>query len=338
MPEYNRTPTSSKSIAPDGSDRTFCRVKWKDRTAVEIQPSRGADGKKEALAFFRIGTHLFRKGIPVPEIYFFDRQRGLLIVEDLGNCMLFDKVSRLKGIKDTSPASGMYLDVLYTLLSMQVEGGKDFDISWCFQRGTYDARVALEKEAAYFIGAFVKDYMRTEAPERVWKELTWLALEVDGFNRNTFFLHRDFQSRNIMMRESKGPAIVDFQAGRLGPLGYDLASLLNDPYAGLDYSMRLSLLDEYVKLLEQADMNHEAVEIRRQWPVLSVLRLLQALGAYAHLTKVKGKSFFRTYIRPALEALVWIAVENFPERLEGTIDLCRMLSTDIEIFTDPRGQ
>ena len=321
----------SIKVAPDGSDRSFSRIIWKGKKAIRIGPSPGKEGVREAHSFFHIGGHLFKKGIPVPEIYFFDRDSGVLIVEDLGETMLFEEVTRLKKEGDIDRIKRRYLEVIKALIRMQKRGGDGFDTSWCWQDKVYDSTVALEKEVGYFLGAFVRDFAGHKVPSKVEEELSNVALKVDSFSCRRYFLHRDFQSRNIMIKNARGLGIVDFQAGRLGPLAYDLASLLHDPYVQLDYSLREYLFERYVNMLKEHEVKRQVDEVRKQWPVLSVLRLLQALGAYGFLYGKKGRPFFKAFIKPALKDLIWITTRYFPEALTASIDMFKMLDKDVLI-------
>lgn len=314
-----------KTISPDGSERSFSTLYWQGKPAVKIVPSPGRQGLEEARSFYHIGTHLFERGIPTPEIYFFDNETGVLVVEDLGRTMLFDEVSAsLIKAADPAPVKGLYLKVLKILLEMQVKGGQGFNKSWCWQTGIYNDKLAYEKETSYFLDSFVRDYSGKDVTDEVIKELCWLARQVANFTCERFFLHRDFQSRNIMVckGEDQRFGIIDFQAGRYGPLCYDVASLLNDPYVNLDFSTRLELFDSYVQMVEDAGMSKEAKELLQQWPVLSALRLMQALGAFGFLTHKKGKHFFSAYVTPALEGLIWILKANLCKEMPHTIELC----------------
>ena len=314
-------------ISPDGSERSFTRVVWKGMPAIEIRPAPGKEGVKEALSFYQIGRHLLGKKVPVPEIYDFDRSSGVLVVQDLGSTMLFDRLSVLLRKRDPLAVKRLYSDVLEVLLLIQVRGGADFDTSWCWQDGVYDHRVAKEKETRYFLEAFVKGYMGCNASQEVINELDWLVDQISHFTCDRFFMHRDFQSRNIMLSTShpKGIAVIDFQAGRLGPLGYDLASLLNDPYIDLDYAIRQELFETYIKMLEKIGMVKEAKEVVAQWPILSALRLMQALGAFGFLTKKRSRPFFHSYVRPALCGLTWILKSDFPLKMPCTVQLCHFM-------------
>ena len=114
-------------------------------------------------------------------------------------------------------------------------------------------------------------------------------------------VHRDFQSRNIVWGPG-GPGLVDFQGARLGPAQYDLASLLHDPYVDLDWDLRLSLKQSYLEL-RRAEGTFDLKRFEEGWAFVSASRVMQALGAYAYLSRVKGKAKFALYASPALNTL-----------------------------------
>jgi aminoglycoside/choline kinase family phosphotransferase len=114
-------------------------------------------------------------------------------------------------------------------------------------------------------------------------------------------LHRDFQSRNILVDRDKY-YIIDFQAARLGPLQYDLASLLIDPYVRLASSTQEKLLMYYVERLSDSVPVNEA-EFIYSYKYCAISRNLQILGAFGFLSKVKGKKDFEAYIPAAINSL-----------------------------------
>ena len=116
-----------------------------------------------------------------------------------------------------------------------------------------------------------------------------------------FFLHRDCQCRNLMVREGR-VRFIDFQGGRLGPLAYDLASLLLDPYAALPATLQGHLATVYLDELNR-EIPYDPEQFRREYLLLALQRNLQILGAFAFLSQVRGKPFFARYLRPALVSL-----------------------------------
>jgi aminoglycoside/choline kinase family phosphotransferase len=128
------------------------------------------------------------------------------------------------------------------------------------------------------------------------------------------FMHRDFQSRNIMVRDGCF-YLIDFQGGRLGPPHYDLASLLIDPYVDLPPDLREALLDYFAARLSALGSIPPA-EIRHAYRYCALSRNLQILGAYGFLTRRKGKPFFARYIPAAVRSLQanlsHFSAEEFP--------------------------
>lgn len=293
---------SSQQIASDGSDRKFLRVSWKDKTAVKIIPAPSNIGFAEANSFYKIGRHLGLQNLPVPDILYFDEKNFEIIVEDLGD-VHFQTIA-LKAIKnnDQITLKRLYREVLRLLLKMQEQGSKKFDISWCYDTCYYDSKLALEREAYYFLNEFVKGIMGVEHNQRLIDELKGLSASVSSFSMG-FLVHRDFQSRNIMVKEN-ALRVIDFQGARLGPAGYDAASIIFDPYVPIPADIKGSLLQFYCTEFSKSEMNKEInyPEMQEEISTLAILRLMQTLGAYSFLMK-KGKGFFSQHIKPALNNL-----------------------------------
>jgi aminoglycoside/choline kinase family phosphotransferase len=285
-------------LGGDGSKRMFWRVSIPlpgiDFVIMANPPTDEAAGR-ENFAYLMIGKHLLKKGVPVPDIYRYELDHGWFIMKDLGAVSLQDAVSSLR-----DPLS-VYETVVKCLFRLQIEGAKDFDPNWCCQTERYDRTVMLRYEADYFKDAFLAGYLglKKEWPE-LHQSFHHLA-EKASCARHEFFLHRDFQSRNIMV--SKGTiGIVDWQGGRLGPLGYDLASLLIDPYSSLSSRQRERIYTYYLSLVRAHDAGLVA-PFESYYPYLAIQRNIQILGAFSYLTKVMKKPYFEAYIPRALETL-----------------------------------
>ena len=303
---------SADRLGPDGSDRRFERLLWHGRPAVEIRPAPGDEGLREAFSFYRIGSHLAAAGISVPEIFHYDRETGILVVEDLGDDSLHGYARHCLGSGRIKDLVECYRRVLDMLVTMQFKAAEGFDPEWCWQGGRYDRVLCLKREAGYFLDSFVKGYLKMDADstlkERFMAEAALICTQAAG---GEMFLHRDFQSRNIMLKGGRIPCIIDFQAARLGPAGYDPASLIHDPYADLPWDVRQELLDYYLgRFYKEAASGSAAgegvkapAEFERSFWYLSLMRLLQAAGAYGYLAGVKGRGFFTDYMGPAVKGI-----------------------------------
>ena len=290
------------NLKGDGSDRTWYRV------TIEVagQPSiivvdhgpPSEDSTCEADAFAAIGRHLHHKGIPVPRIFAYDRPSGLVVLENLGDLHLQSLVRR---VVDTEEIANHYRAVIDLLIAMGVEGAKGFDLSYTYQTPYYDRELILEKESRYFVEAFVNGYLRLKIDFETFGDEFEVLAQRALDHPYTGLLHRDFQSRNILVKDGNY-YFIDFQGARLGPLPYDLASLLIDPYVELPQSLQEDLLTYYARRLSDfvpVDPN----DFLHAYKYCAINRNLQILGAFAFLSRVKGKKDFETYISVAVSSL-----------------------------------
>ena len=307
-------------LAGDGSTRTFLRVSPSESgpTFVAMENSPSSDIlREENQSYLTIGRHLFDKGLPLPEIHRVDLHRGWFIMEDFGDRSLQDAVT------DNKNRIPLYEKVVELLLRLQVEGSDGFQGEWCYQTERYDSEVMRRYESGYFREAFLSGYLGLKQD---WSHLDgpfdYLA-ETAGSCDDRFFLHRDFQSRNIMITDN-GIGIIDWQGGRFGPLPYDPASLLIDPYTGLSSHDRERIYHHY--LLQLRDYQPAWVEpFERYFPYLAIQRNLQILGAFAFLTRVQGKGYFEAYISPALQSLHGLLDDLGDPKLKVLKDLVNSL-------------
>ena len=283
----------------DGSDRSWYRLTHRNLSMV-LADHGIYDGQAacEAASFVAIGNHLKEKNIPVPEIFLYDTFAGLVFMEDLGDRSLQALVLHEKTAENIS---SLYRAVIDRLIQLSQSGIKDFDPAWTLQSRTYDRTLIVEKECFYFLEAFIHRYLHmTLNTEGLEKEFSTLARET---LQHAFpgLMHRDMQSRNIMFKNGQ-PYFIDFQGAREGPLQYDLASLLLDPYVGLDWNVRETLL-AYCMARLSSGKGFDKDGFKKGYEYCSITRNLQILGAFGHLSKNKGKSYFATYIPAALSTL-----------------------------------
>ena len=286
-------------IAGDGSDRTWYRVTSHEQSLIladhGIKPKPGVS---EADSFVSIGCHLHNKGIPVPQIHHSDPFSGLVFMEDLGNIHLQSAVIKSG---DTEHIYDMYRRIIERLIDMSLRGRENFDPNWTYQSPEYDKELILEKECRYFIEAFVNGFMHRNIHYGDFEtEFDTLAENAIQFGISGF-MHRDFQSRNIMLQKGEF-YFIDFQGGRIGPIQYDLASLLADPYVSLPSSLQNRLLEDCAGLYELITGTSKENFIKG-YRYCAITRNLQILGAFGFLSWVKKKQYFAQYIPKALKTL-----------------------------------
>ncbi|RJQ61944.1 MAG: aminoglycoside phosphotransferase [Desulfobacteraceae bacterium] len=303
----------------DGSDRKWYRLRSKGGSLIladhGIQES---SGQTEFDSFVAIGLHLHRCGIPVPKIHLSDRFSGQVFLEDLGDIHLQPVVS---SDPDTGRIFSRYQGVIDLMILMNRAGGRHFDPAWTYQTPAYSRDLILEKECRYFVEAFLGGYCEMQVLfdplEDEFKSLAEKALRHGFFG----FMHRDFQSRNIMIKE-ENPYLIDFQGGRTGPIQYDLASLLIDPYVGLPGVLR-SRLARYCAERLSALCCIDKESFLDGYRYCCITRNLQILGAFGFLTRRKGKTAFEAYIPAAVATLAEsVDAAEFPG-LSGILEVAR---------------
>jgi NDP-sugar pyrophosphorylase family protein len=298
---YNEpcTAPTKTPLKGDGSDRCWARLTSQKRSLIMVSHGiQGAGPSTEVNAFVSIGRHLLKRGIRVPRLYRWDLFSGLVCMEDLGDCHL-EKLVR--GLKTNEEIERRYHSIIETLIKLSFEAVNGFDLGWTMETQRYDQQLIIDKECRYFVGAFLLAHLGLEIDERElmpeFKDLAEQTLRhgVEGL------MHRDFQSRNIMIKNGKD-YLIDFQGARLGPIQYDLASLLIDPYVNLPDPLQRHLLDYAIdRTAQRTTFSKE--KIRMGYNYCRLTRNLQMLGAFGFLARKKGKRQFLRYMPAALETL-----------------------------------
>jgi aminoglycoside/choline kinase family phosphotransferase len=259
--------------------------------------------REENLAFLEFSRHFRRHGLPVPEIYAEDLTQGAYLEEDFGDVSLFEFLSKNRaGENISAPVIEAYRKVVEVLPRFQVEASRDLDYSVCYPRGGFD-RQSINWDLNYFKYYFLRLAgipFSEQALEDDFERLTTFLLTAP----QDYFLYRDFQSRNVMLRGSQ-PFFLDYQGGRKGALQYDIASLLYDAKADLPPDLRQQLLDHYLDQLASFLPLDRAAFMRHYYAYVYV-RIMQALGAYGFRGFYERKAHFLQSVPYALKNLRWL--------------------------------
>ncbi|MDX9788288.1 MAG: sugar phosphate nucleotidyltransferase [Desulfobacterales bacterium] len=297
--EKPKPPIQQTLLAGDGSDRTWHRLRAGTHSLVMADHGiRNQAPPAEIDSFVSIGSHLYEKKVPVPRIFRYDSFSGMVFLEDLGDTHLQAYIRNLAAPEKIESA---YRTVIDHLIHLSLAGKQGFDTSWTYQTAAYDKPLVLERECRYFVEAFLNGHMHLDCRfENLQSEFAYLADNALRYSVSGL-LHRDFQSRNIMVHNGRF-YIIDFQGARLGPIQYDLASLLIDPYVELSVPLQNALLNYAVEALStRASIEPEA--FRQGYRFCRITRNLQILGAFGFLNGVKQKPYFAQYIPAALRSL-----------------------------------
>ncbi|HBN26574.1 MAG TPA: aminoglycoside phosphotransferase [Desulfobacteraceae bacterium] len=282
----------------DGSDRKWYRFYSTEKNLIMADHGiKCSDEISETDSFILIGRHLYSQGIPVPEIYLHDTFSGLVFMEDLGDTNLHTDIID----KDKAGILLSYKRIIDSIIKMNISAGKGFKTAWTHQSPFYDMNLILEKECRYFVVSFLNNYLNMGVDyEDFISEFEFIANKALQYPI-IGFMHRDMQSRNIMVK-NKTFYFIDFQGGRIGPIQYDLASLLIDPYVNLPCNIQNDLLDYAIQKLTNF-INFDENKFRITQKYCSIARNLQILGAFGYLVRVKSKKWFEQYIPPAVKTL-----------------------------------
>jgi len=302
-----------------GSGRAIVRLSGGDFTAIGIlYPVR-----EENVAFLEFSRHFRRYGLPVPEIYAEDLSQNAYIEQDLGDTTLFDFLGKHRSGDAIAPqAIEAYRNVVAVLPRFQVEAGRDLNYKVCYPRSSFD-RQSIAWDLNYFKYYFLRLAgipFSEQALEQDFTRLTKFLLSAS----HDYFLYRDFQSRNVMLRGGQ-PFFVDYQGGRKGALQYDIASLLFDGKADLPPELRQQLLDHYLDCLANYIPLDRAAFMEHYYAYVYV-RILQALGAYGFRGFYERKAHFLESVPYALKNLRWLAHHvKLPVALPALMDALQAL-------------
>lgn len=298
-------PTSIEPLPGAGSNRKYFRLKGKESLIGVYGTS-----TEENRAFIYMARHFSQKGLPVPRILAEAPDQSAYLQDDLGDTSLFQLIKQGRESGNFSDEETNILKQTIRLLpQIQFEGSKDMDFSYCYPLATFNRRSVLW-DLNYFKYCFLKatglefqENLLEDDFERMADTLLQIEPQV--------FMYRDFQSRNVMIREGK-PYFIDFQGGRKGPFYYDVASFLWQAKANYPDSLRQELLDEYLDALRP----YHAIDKEQFLTTLRhfvLFRTLQVLGAYGFRGYFEKKAHFIQSVPYAIENLRQLLETDFPE-------------------------
>ena len=287
-----------KMLPASGSSRIYYRIQTEDKTYIATYNS----NIEENIAFLAFSKHFAKANLPVPEIISVNDEKDCYIQSDLGDTSLFNYVQNcVKNNSYDNTTIELYKQSISNLVNFQIKGNKDLDYSVAFPAPSFDRNSVID-DLNYFKYYFLKvndeinfNESRLNAD---FQNIADFIMEAPA----DFFMYRDFQSRNIMIKDNK-TYFIDYQGGRKGPLQYDIISLLYQVKAQLPKTLRLELLDHYKKELSKY-VNTEEIGFDKYYNAFILLRLLQVLGAYGFRGLIQKKQHFIESIPFALNELL----------------------------------
>jgi aminoglycoside/choline kinase family phosphotransferase len=302
----------------DASNRSYFRVRENGQTHVvmvmPLEPKSEEVTKGEApkeLPFVNVHRYLNKLGVRVPEIRRFEPERGLMVLEDLG-----DELFEHAQARGPSEREHWYGHAVDTLAALRARADKERDAGCLAFGRAFDADL-YEWELHHFraYGLEVRQGLTMSGAElrRMGELFRGLAETLDKEPRG--FTHRDYQSRNLMVVDKK-LVVIDFQDALQGPRQYDLVALLRDSYVQLDRPFIEKMLNRYIESYhKEGGEKLDAKQFIATFDRLTVQRKLKDAGRFIFIDVVKKNPGFLPYVTPSL-GYVREAFERVPELAE----------------------
>src|SRR5579884_232817 len=305
-------------LAGDASNRTYHRVSWKTNGSAHslilmvMAAPEGFKASEEAvsgapisiteLPFINVQRHLRACKVAVPEILFYDAARGWLLLEDLGDVTLAQKIQESGS---EAIQKEFYQKAIDTLLTIQLDATSAPSDGCIAHHRAFDQALFLW-EFDHFIEYGIEARNAKPIPQKQREAIrayfSDISLRLASLPQ--VFTHRDYHSRNLMIQsDPAGVAVrvIDFQDALMGPPHYDLASLLRDSYIDLPDRMIDDLIDDYLERREARSGERVQREMFREYfDLVSIQRNLKAAGRFVYIDRVKKNPNFLQYVPPTL--------------------------------------
>ncbi len=285
------------ALPQSGSDRKYFRITTGERSVIGAYNA----NLEENEAFIGFTRHFRSIALPVPEIFGYIPEKYVYYLQDLGDDNLFtwlQKKTSAGGFDEE--VSSLYQKILDKLILFQINGIKGLDLDLCYPHRSFD-RQSMMWDMNYFKYMFLKLIAVPFNERRLEHDFDLLAdflLETG----QDYFLYSDFQSANVMIVEGE-PWFIDYQGGRKGAPQYDVASLLYDAKAHIPQESRQKLLNYHINNFSVAS-GESKEDFTGYFAGFSMIRLMQALGAFGFRGLYEKKPTFTGSIVPAVGLLV----------------------------------
>ena len=292
----NSVITAIEPIPQSGGDRNYFRLLTTDGSAIATC----SDNVKENEAFIYFSEHFKKFFCPVPNVLAVNDAKTLYIQQDVGDTSLLNILEK-EG--HTDRVFSLFQKSLLALANLQVRGDKDLNYEYCITSTSF-GKQAILSDLLYFKYYFLDTLKIAYDKEKLITEFDALSNYLANADHK-YFMYRDFQSRNILVKED-AVHFIDYQGGMKGAVQYDVASLLWQAKAELSDEWKTNLLQYYITCLQtivEKTIDRSRFEIEYNGYVL--IRLLQVLGAYGFRGLFERKAHFLTSIPLALQNLDW---------------------------------
>lgn len=289
--KFNVAPKSVVLLPAAGGNRRYYRMECGDKVCLGVV----SDSRKDSKAFRQLSELFRNEGINVPEIYAYDGESDCYLEEDLGNVSLFSLIGR-------GDVDELLRKSLNQLVRMQ-NVSQDI-LRECIAYSPF-SREQIMWDLNYFKYDFLKPAGADFDEDALEKDFNRLSESLlSYFEVMPGFMFRDFQSRNVMVKDGE-PWFIDYQGGRIGPVIYDAISFLWQAKANFSMETRREMLDFYINELAKTRglSEEERNTVVESVPVFVLFRTLQVLGAYGFRGLIEKRAHFLESIPFAIRNL-----------------------------------
>jgi len=290
---------SCEPASSDASFRRYFRVKASEGQFIVMD----APPEKENIEpFIRIAGLLARSHVNVPAIFQQNLSDGFLLLEDFGSQCFLDQLN-------AHNVTELYQSAFDTLYKMQLYTA----IQGCGLSG-YDESL-LQRELGIFEDWFLNQLLDIEIPASMWESVR-ITLVNSALEQPVICVHRDYHSRNLMILNDDSPGVIDFQDAVIGPITYDLVSLLRDCYIAWPHQqVELWMTQYYQRLMRAKLITCNPVQFKRWFDLMGMQRHLKAIGIFSRLHLRDGKSNYLNDIPRTLNYVTTVCA-GYPELAE----------------------
>lgn len=305
---FGTVPDTVSPICGSASNRCYCRLSSGPVSCIGVV---GTD-LNENRAFVSLAEHFRAKGLPVPEILAVDSDAGAYLQEDLGDTPLFSlaEQSAAGGWSDSVPR--LLCRTMALLAKIQTAGAEGLDFGVCYPQQTFDRRTVMF-DLNYFKYCFLKPSGLEFNEILLQDDFELFADDLLEDAAGNTFMYRDFQARNVMVRDGE-PYFIDFQGGRKGPVHYDVASFVWQARAAYPEDLRGMMIGAYLDALSE-HIPVDRAKFMERLRLFVLFRTLQVLGAYGFRGWIEHKAQFVVSISAAvsnLRALLSVPFGRYP--------------------------
>ena len=295
------SPNRIELLPQAGSDRRYYRIHTNEESLIATH----GNNIPENEAFIYFSDHFSERSLPVPKILAISDDKTIYLQQDFGDVSL---LSQLEKEGCTPAIYELFKNSLHQLATLQVQGHEQLDYTRCLTNQEF-GKQAILADLLYFKYYFLDALRKPYDKQKLIDDLDALSSYLTH-TEYKYFMFRDFQSRNIMIRSNNTVGFIDYQGGMKGAPQYDVASMLWQARANLPDEWKENLLNDYMSSFEQCiDQSIDRTVFKSQYNGYVLIRLLQVLGAYGFRGLFERKAQFLTSIPQALHNLKWF-VDN----------------------------